>query len=85
MVFGTRHSEMLLTCKMADSLRSLRLVAQLRDYIKPATVQTLRTPAPGSRAVPLTRRADRNHHLEHLAPDRPTGERHRALRPPAAG
>ena len=41
-------------------------------------------PAPGSRAV-LARRTDRNHHLEHLAPDRPAGERHRALRPPAAG
>ncbi|HGE8423405.1 TPA: amino acid adenylation domain-containing protein [Serratia marcescens] len=35
--------EMLLTCKTADSLRSLRLVAQGGDYIKPATVQTLRT------------------------------------------
>jgi len=34
--------EMLLTCKTADSLRSLRLVAQGGDYIKPATVQTLR-------------------------------------------
>ena len=38
--------EMLLTCKTADSLRSLRLVAQGGDYIKPATVQTLRTLRP---------------------------------------
>ncbi len=34
--------EMLLTCKTEDSLRSLRLVAQGGDYIKPATVQQLR-------------------------------------------
>ncbi|CAI1073349.1 amino acid adenylation domain-containing protein [Serratia quinivorans] len=34
--------EMLLTCKTDDSLRSLRLVAQGGDYIKPATVQQLR-------------------------------------------
>ncbi|CAI1013786.1 amino acid adenylation domain-containing protein [Serratia quinivorans] len=34
--------EMLLTCKTVDSLRSLRLVAQGGDYIKPATVQQLR-------------------------------------------
>ncbi|MEE4408207.1 MULTISPECIES: amino acid adenylation domain-containing protein [unclassified Serratia (in: enterobacteria)] len=38
--------EMLLTCKTADSLRSLRLVAQGGDYIKPATVQTLRSLRP---------------------------------------
>jgi len=38
--------EMLLTCKTAGSLRSLRLVAQGGDYIKPATVQTLRTLRP---------------------------------------
>ena len=40
--------EMLLACKTADSLRSLRLVAQGGDYIKAETVQTLRalTPPP---------------------------------------
>lgn len=34
--------EMLLACWTAESLRSLRLVAQGGDYIKPETVQTLR-------------------------------------------
>ncbi|CAI1014899.1 amino acid adenylation domain-containing protein [Serratia entomophila] len=38
--------EMLLSCKAADGLSSLRLVAQGGDYIKPATVQTLRTLGP---------------------------------------
>ncbi|CAI1962079.1 Tyrocidine synthase III [Serratia ficaria] len=38
--------EMLLTCKTAASLQSLRLVAQGGDYIKPATVQLLRTLRP---------------------------------------
>lgn len=33
--------EMLLSCKTANSLQSLRLVAQGGDYIKPDTVQTL--------------------------------------------
>ena len=35
--------EMLLACRTADSLRSLRLVAQGGDYIKPETVRALRT------------------------------------------
>lgn len=38
--------EMLLSCKTATSLASLRLVAQGGDYIKPATVAQLRTLQP---------------------------------------
>ena len=75
--------EMLLTCKTADSLRSLRLVAQGGDYIKPATVQTLRTLRPDLALFSLGGPTETTiWSIWHpIAPQ----ERHRALRPPAAG
>lgn len=45
--------EMLLACKHQHGLRSLRLIAQGGDYIKPANVQTLRTLRPDIRLFSL--------------------------------
>lgn len=45
--------EMLLACKTADSLRTLRLIAQGGDYIKPETVQTLHSLNPAAELFSL--------------------------------
>lgn len=45
--------EMLLACRQGDALRSLRLIAQGGDYIKPATIATLRALLPDCRLVSL--------------------------------
>ncbi|KAA9001294.1 amino acid adenylation domain-containing protein [Affinibrenneria salicis] len=45
--------EMLLACTRADQLRSLRLIAQGGDYIKPSTLQTLRSRCAASRLFSL--------------------------------
>ncbi len=45
--------EMLLTCRQSDELRSLRLIAQGGDYIKPATIAALRTILPECRLFSL--------------------------------
>jgi amino acid adenylation domain-containing protein len=45
--------EMLLACRRGDDLRSLRLIAQGGDYIKPATVAALRALLPGRRLFSL--------------------------------
>lgn len=45
--------EMLLTCRQGDTLRSLRLIAQGGDYIKPATIAALRALRPDCRLVSL--------------------------------
>ncbi|NNS10146.1 amino acid adenylation domain-containing protein [Erwinia sp. JH02] len=45
--------DMLLACKAPDGLRSLRLIAQGGDYVKPATVKALRAMAPRLRLFSL--------------------------------
>ncbi len=45
--------EMLLACSREDDLRSLRLVAQGGDYIKPTTISSLRRTVPDARLISL--------------------------------
>jgi len=45
--------EMLLACRQGDELKTLRLVAQGGDYIKPATITALRNLLPDSRLFSL--------------------------------
>lgn len=45
--------EMLLTCRQGDELRTLRLIAQGGDYIKPATIAALRALLPECRLYSL--------------------------------
>jgi acyl-coenzyme A synthetase/AMP-(fatty) acid ligase len=45
--------EMLLACRQGDGLRSLRLLAQGGDYIKPAVIAELRELLPAARLVSL--------------------------------
>lgn len=45
--------EMLLACRQGDELKSLRLIAQGGDYIKPAVIGSLRTLLPSVRLISL--------------------------------
>ncbi|WP_071826629.1 amino acid adenylation domain-containing protein [Xenorhabdus bovienii] len=45
--------EMLLACRQGDELKSLRLIAQGGDYIKPAVISSLRTLLPSVRLISL--------------------------------